>query len=372
MNEECVIQILIEEGLDIAASLPCDKNKRLTSLLHESFKTVDLTREEDGVGICAGAYLAGKKPVLSIQSSGLGNMLNALMSLTCVYKMPLPILASWRGGPDESIEAQVPFNRKLPQLLDVYGIPYRIFTEGSDLENLREIIQTAYDKNTPAVALILPSCWEPQISPSTDFPPRHSPSKTFRSKGFEKPSLLRNEAISAIAENIPDDAVLISNIGIPSKELYAVRDRCLNFYMLGSYTQASAIGLGCALGTQREVYVIDGDGSLLGSAVLPVAAAQNPSNLTVFALDNGTFGSTGNQITPAYSTADLAAMAAGSGIQNVSVISERAVIKDIFTRKKKGVSFVHVPVLPGNADVSNIPISAEEIKKRFMAALSGF
>lgn len=372
MNEELVIQILIEEGIDIVASLPCDKNKRLTSLLHDSFKTVDLTREEDGVGICAGAYLAGKKPVLSIQSSGLGNMLNAIMSLTCVYKMPLPILASWRGGADETIEAQIPFNQNLPQLLNVYGIPYRIFSEESDLKNLHEIIQTAYEKNTPAVALILPSCWEPQLSLSVEFPPRHCPSETFLLEGFENPSLFRFEAISAIADNIPEDAVLISNIGIPSKELYAAKDRDLNFYMLGSYTQVSSIGLGCALGTKRDVYVIDGDGSLLGSAVLPVIAAENPSNLTVFALDNGTFGSTGNQITPAYSTADVAFIAAGSGISNVSRISEKNEFKDIFSQKKNGVSFVHVPILPGNSDVSNIPIPAEQIKKRFKEALLYF
>ncbi|MDR2944099.1 MAG: sulfopyruvate decarboxylase subunit beta [Methanosarcinales archaeon] len=370
MSEERVIQILTEEGIDLAASLPCDKNKRLTALLHESFKTVDLTREEDGVGICAGAYLAGKKPVLSIQSSGLGNMLNAMMSLTCVYKMPLPILASWRGGADETIEAQIPFNQNLPRLLDVYGIPYRIFSEKSDLGNLREIIQTAYDKKTPAVALILPSCWETPMPPSIEFPPRKSPPKTLQSKGFEKTPLVRNEAISAIAGNIPADAVLISNIGIPSKELYASKDRALNFYMLGSYTQASAIGLGCALGMKREVYVIDGDGSLLGSSVLPVIAAENPANLTIFALDNGTFGSTGNQITPAYSTADLAAIAAGSGVQNVTVITEKNEFTDIFSQKKESALFVHVPIRPGNSNVPNIPIPAEEIKKRFMTALS--
>ncbi len=372
MNEELVIRILKEEGIDIAASLPCDKNKNLTSLLHESFKTVGLTREEDGVGICAGAFLAGKKPVLSIQSSGLGNMLNALMSLACVYEMPLPILASWRGGADETIEAQIPFNRNLPQLLEVYGIPFRIFSDGSDLKNLREIIRTAYEKNTPAVALILPSCWEPQVYLPGTFSDRQSPPRIFRSKGFEKPVLLRNGAISAIADNIPEDAVLISNIGIPSKELYAAKDRGLNFYMLGSYTQASAIGLGCALGTKREVYVIDGDGSLLGSSVLPVIAAEDPANLTIFALDNGTFGSTGNQLTPAYSTADLAIIAVGSGIQNISAISEMNEFKDVFSQQKTGVSFIHVPILPGNSDVSNIPIPAEEIKKRFMAALSGF
>ncbi|WNY23428.1 hypothetical protein MmiHf6_07350 [Methanimicrococcus hongohii] len=369
MNEEHVIEILKKEGIDFVASLPCDKNKRLTALLPDSFDVIDLTREEDGVGICAGAYLVGKKPIQSIQSSGLGNMLNAMMSLTCVYKMPLPILASWRGGADETIEAQIPFNQNLTKLLDVYDIPYRIFSKKEDLENLGEIIQIAYEKNTPAVALILPSCWEPVSPIQISYPKRHWPSKTFSMNGFDQLFMKRRDAISVIAENISEEDILISNIGIPSKELYDLKDRDLNFYMLGSYTQVSAIGLGCALASHRNVYVIDGDGSLLGSSVLPVIAAADPLNLTIFALDNGTFGSTGNQISPAYMTADLPFIAHGSGFSNVSRACTKEELKNSFSQKMTGAAFVHVPILPGNSDVSNIPISAEEIKKRFMNAL---
>ncbi|WNY28049.1 hypothetical protein MmiEs2_02290 [Methanimicrococcus stummii] len=375
MIEENVIEILKEEGIDLAVSLPCDKNKRFTSLLYDSFKTVDITREEDGVGICAGAYLSGRKPFLSIQSSGLGNMLNALMSLTCVYKIPLPILASWRGGPDETIEAQKPFNQKLPELLDVYNIPYRIFAKSADLKNLSEIIKTAYEKNTPAVALILPSVWESSadlLAKPTEYLPRDCPNKTISFDGFKDLSMKRRDAISAIAENVPKDAVLISNIGIPSKELYAYKDRELNFYMLGSYTQASAIGLGCSLCSRRAVYVIDGDGSLLSSSVLPVIAAENPANLTIFALDNGTFGSTGNQISPAYKTADLAVIAQGAGFSNISRVCTKEALQNIFTERQNDAAFVHVPILPGNSNVSNIPFSAENIKKRFRAALLRF
>ena len=123
MNEETVLRIMHEEGIDVVASLPCDKNKRFTALLETEFPVIGLAREEDGVGIGAGVVLAGKRPLVSIQSSGLGNMLNALLSLSCVYHFPLPILASWRGVCDEKICAQIPFNAPLPKLLDVYNIP---------------------------------------------------------------------------------------------------------------------------------------------------------------------------------------------------------------------------------------------------------
>ena len=114
MHEQEVADQLRSEGVDLIVSLPCDKNKGFTDLIHEEFRVVDVTREEDGVGICAGAALMGKRAVISIQSSGLGNMMNALMSLTDCYKLPLVVLASWRGVDGEKIEAQIPFNSKIP------------------------------------------------------------------------------------------------------------------------------------------------------------------------------------------------------------------------------------------------------------------
>lgn len=369
MNEETVIRILKSGGLDLAVSLPCDKNKRFTSLLPDSFCTVDLTREEDGVGICAGAVLSGKKPFLSIQSSGLGNMLNALMSLTCVYELPLPILASWRGMDGEKIAAQIPFNQKIPELLDTYGIPYRIFSNGSDLENIGEIIRLAYDQNTPAVALILPDAWEPETPAAISYPQRVILPRSVSLSGTGQIEMKRADAISTVAAFIDEDDIVISNIGVPSKELYAAKDRDLNFYMLGSYTQASAFGFGCTFGTKKNVYVIDGDGSLLGTSVLPVIAAVNPSHLTILALDNGTFGSTGNQISPAYQTADLGMIAAGAGINHIVRAFSKEELTDALALKTKGTKLIHVPILPGNSDAPNIPLSPIEIKKRFMEAL---
>ena len=107
MNEEAVIQQLRDSGADLVVSLPCDKNKLLTDMLHDEIRTIDITREGDAVGICAGTSLLGKRAVVSIQSSGLGNMLNVMMSLTNCFKLPFFVLASWRGTKSERIEAQI-------------------------------------------------------------------------------------------------------------------------------------------------------------------------------------------------------------------------------------------------------------------------
>ena len=114
---------LKKQGIDLVSAIPCDRAKGLFFKLPSEFRHIGLTREEDGVGISAGAYLAGARPLIALQSSGLGNMLNAILSLTATFGLPLPILASWRGGEGEVIPAQIPFNRPLPGILSAAGIP---------------------------------------------------------------------------------------------------------------------------------------------------------------------------------------------------------------------------------------------------------
>ena len=90
----------------------------------------------------------------------------------------------------------------------------------------------------------------------------------------------------------------MSNLGWPSKELYAVKHQPSNFYMLGSMGMVTPIGLGIALSSSKDVIVIDGDGSLLmNPGTLATAASLAPKNLTILAIDNGAYGSTGNQPT---------------------------------------------------------------------------
>ncbi len=117
--------------------------------------------------------------------------------------------------------------------------------------------------------------------------------------------------------------------------------------------------------------MIDGDGSLLGSALLPVIAAEGPRNLTIVALDNGVFGSTGNQPRPGHDTADLALMALGAGFPHTLTVHEpRELEAALAARTGDGPGLIHARILPGNSDVPNIPLSPAQIRDRFMAALA--
>ncbi len=125
--------------------------------------------------------------------------------------------------------------------------------------------------------------------PKQVFPARARESALEYRRTFRDPVMIRYDAIRVIAAALDSEAV-VANIGVPSKELYAANDRDTNFYMLGSYTQATPIGLGLALETDRDIVVLDGDGSLLGTAVLPVVAAEAPKNLTIVCLEPGQRG----------------------------------------------------------------------------------
>ncbi len=372
MDENQIIDELKTQGINLISAIPCDRAKGLFFKLPDEFRHIGLTREEDGVGISAGAYLAGAHPLIALKSSGLGNMLNAILSLTTTFGLPLPILASWRGDENEVIPAQIPFNRPLPKILSAAGIPYTILSDPDKPEVIGNAVSDAFARKIPHVILVPQGCLHETGCSTVCSPPANSrPFSLSYERDWRTPLMTRFDAIRTIARLVMNE-VLVSNIGVPSKELYAVNDRDENFYMLGSYTQASAIGLGIAtVRPDKRVIVLDGDGSLLGSSILPVLAAAAPKNLTVIALDNGVFGSTGNQPRPGSDTADLRLMAIGTGFEHTWTVHEPGELESaFFASAHNGPSFIHVRINPGNRDVPNIPLSPFQIRDRFQSALA--
>lgn len=361
-----VIDILKKNRIDIAATLPCDRIKSLLPLIEKNFKTINLTREENGLGICAGLYLGGKLPVMVIQSTGIGNMINALGSLNLTYGIPLPVLASWRGVYNEKIEAQWQFGKNLPAILDAAGIKHTIIGSKEELDNIDNAIKDSFQNARPHVVLMSPAIWEGSCCKNPvpcEITPRLSQLE-FSSR-IRKPELTRFEAIKILV-SCAGDNIIVSNLGIPSKELYEIKDRELNFYMTGSMGLVSSIGLGIAMAQDRHVFVIDGDGSLLMNPnALASIGAYNPENLTIAAIDNAACGSTGNQATCTNSQIDLELLAKASGIIETQKAHTCGELEEALRRK---AAFVHVIVKPFNASCSEIPLSAREIKERFMKA----
>jgi sulfopyruvate decarboxylase beta subunit len=369
--EEELIAILKKNDVDFTASLPCEKIKILLEMVGWSFTHLPLTREEEGVGICAGAALAGMKPAMFIQSSGIGNMLNALLSLTSFYELPLALFVSRRGIYKEKIEAQLPMGQRLPDILTGAGIAHSEINSIEDFSVVEQELQHVYPKRSIHAFLLSPAIWEDSECEVSSMGCGTKVTKTpmvlderRESKARQHAQLTRYEVIRLIASYL-DRKVVVSNLGWPSKELYSIKHQPSNFYMLGSMGMVTPIGLGIALTSSKEIIVIDGDGSLLmNPGSLATAAFAAPRNLTIIAIDNGAYGSTGNQPTLAGTCVDLEYVAQGFGIRNTIKVASEEQIVEVMKNPRLGLTFMHVWAIPGNRDVPNIPLHHLEIKKQ--------
>jgi sulfopyruvate decarboxylase subunit alpha len=129
-------------------------------------RTTLATREEEAFGIAAGLYLGGLRPTVMLQSSGLGNSLNALTSLLLPYEIPALILISLRGGEDEWNSAQVPMGRGIRAICDAIRIPHRTAeTPETTPEIVRLVGETAFDSRVPGICLLPRRLTVPPVAP---------------------------------------------------------------------------------------------------------------------------------------------------------------------------------------------------------------
>ena len=119
------------------------------------FRAVPLTREEEGVGVLTGAYLGGRRGLLMMQVSGLGNSINGLASLAIPYQIPFLMLISQRGELGEFNPAQVAMGRAARPVLDALDIPHFTLESEERVATLFDgAVKTAYTAQRP-VALFL-------------------------------------------------------------------------------------------------------------------------------------------------------------------------------------------------------------------------
>ena len=136
-STEAVYNGLKDAGIDFIVSVPCVNLSRLLEMIDEDEDIihVPVTREEEGIGLCAGAYLGGKKTAILMQNSGLGNSINALKSLTELYKFPLLMIMSHRGTEGENICGQIPMGESTPLILEAMG--YNFFNQLLPKEHMK-------------------------------------------------------------------------------------------------------------------------------------------------------------------------------------------------------------------------------------------
>ncbi|OLC17061.1 MAG: sulfopyruvate decarboxylase subunit alpha [Candidatus Rokubacteria bacterium 13_1_40CM_69_27] len=154
-----VADVLRRNGIRMFATVP---DSIVTQVLEHlgadaACRVVTVTREEEGVGLLAGAFLAGQRGALLMQNSGLGNCVNTLGSLNVASQIPVVLVISHRGDLGEFNPAQVPMGQATPKILDALGIRSIVPRSIAELEAQGDgLIKLAYTRALP-VAFLLPA-----------------------------------------------------------------------------------------------------------------------------------------------------------------------------------------------------------------------
>ena len=136
----------------------------------------------------------------------------------------------------------------------------------------------------------------------------------------------RSDLTRRLVAKLKKEEAVVGGIGHTHFDLWAAGPRPQNFYMLGSMGLAAPIALGVAMAQpQRQVFALEGDGSLLMQlGALGTIAAVKPKNLAVIVWDNGAYQITGAQPTLTANTVDLVAIAKGAGIERSTWATDEA------------------------------------------------
>ena len=179
--------------------------------------------------------------------------------------------------------------------------------------------------------------------------------------------MIRSEVLKTLIPMISEELV-VSNIGLPSQELHLLDDQPTNFYMLGTMGLSSSIGLGLALAQKKKVIAIDGDGSvLMNMNTLATIGNRAPSNYTLLIIDNGSYGSTGDQRTFTDENTSLKDVALGAGCKKVIECSGEETLNELSKAiEDKNNSYVIISKInSGNVKIDPIPLNPITIRDRF-------
>ena len=149
---------LADGGVTVAAYVPDTRLQGVLSCLADrSVVLRSLSREEECVAYAVGQRISGRRPVVLMQSSGLGNSINALASLAIPYRLGIPMVLSMRGTLGEANPGQVPMGRATVPLLNALGIQSFSLRSAEAAKQVTDGIMTlAYDAGECAALLLEP------------------------------------------------------------------------------------------------------------------------------------------------------------------------------------------------------------------------
>ncbi|QIA09712.1 phosphonopyruvate decarboxylase [Draconibacterium halophilum] len=312
-------------------------------------KHIIAANEGNAVALAAGYHMAsGKIPLVYMQNSGLGNIVNPLLSLTNkqVYNIPLLMMIGWRGEPGKKDEPQhVAQGRLTLDLLETMEVPYQILSDDADEAKKQfDLAITHISENNQPYALVI----------------RKGLFERYKLKATIKNSytLIREEAIKQIVEKLSGNEIIVSTTGKTSRELFEIREALgqghdSDFLTVGCMGHANQIAVGMAIAKpNRKVICIDGDGALLmhmGS--MAINGAVSPKNFIHIVINNGSHESVGGQPTVADSI-DVVKIAEASNYKSAISVSSSEALNSVLTEIDaiEGPALIEIKTKVGSRD----------------------
>lgn len=362
-------------GADFYTGVPDSQLRALCDYLMSAYGIdpehhVIAANEGNCVALAAGYHLAtGRVPVVYMQNSGEGNIINPVASLLNekVYAIPMVFIIGWRGRPGVHDEPQHVYQGEVTlKLLEDMGISSFVIDVGTTDDEVTEAMRrfrAELDAGKQVAFVIAKGAL-------TDAP----------KVAYENDNqMLREEVIQRVAVAAGDDPI-VSTTGKASRELFEAREaRGLghgrDFLTVGSMGHASSIALGIALSKpDTRVWCVDGDGAvLMHMGSMAVIGCMRPTNFVHVVVNNGAHESVGGMPTVA-SSVDLAGIAKACGYPHaVRVDDYDALDKELQTASRRdGLSFIEARCAIGARDDLGRPTAIPlKNKQAFMAQLRG-
>ena len=339
---------LASYGIDFYAGVPDSLLKNLCAYITDhadAAHNIIAANEGGAMGLAAGHYLAtGQIPVVYMQNSGEGNIINPLASLTDpdVYNIPVLLVIGWRGKPGVHDEPQhVKQGKVTTGLLNVMGVDYTVLSKEEDKADAQIKKAVAYMQATK-------QCYALVIEKDTF--------DAYALQNIEKNDLTmsREEAIQTVAAALDAKDCIVSTTGMISREVFEYRTfkgegHERDFLTVGSMGHASQIALGIALAKQdRKVWCFDGDGaSIMHMGSMAIVANKTPKNYVHVVFNNGAHDSVGGQPTVGLKI-DLPAIAEAVGYKKVFSVNNKEDLQKQLSALGEGPVFLEVKVKKGN------------------------
>ena len=329
ISPEFFFNVCKDKGVDFFSGVPDSLLKNICSYITDNTPSenhIIAANEGNALAIGVGYHLStGKVPLIYMQNSGLGNVINPLLSLADqdVYSVPLLMMIGWRGEPGVKDEPQhKKQGRVTVALLEAMEIPYKVLTADSNIEEakvaLKAMLSIAKKENKPCALLIKKGFFE-------DY--------KFQSDILYERPLYREQAIEIIVNNLNEPDIVVSTTGVASRELFEYREKLKSghekdFLTVGGMGHVSQIALGIALQKKnRQVYCLDGDGSLImHMGTLAINASMNCRNFKHIVFNNSAHDSVGGQPTVG-GRMDIPSIALNVGYQWAKMVSEESEIR---------------------------------------------